>query len=203
MTLHRTKRERRQQIMEAAITCFAEKGFYETSMDDIVKVAGLSKGSLYWYFESKRDLFKSLIEMWFEDLMEGLVEAVDSAPTANQKLSVMVDAVKETVALRPELARAQLEFFAMALRDEEIRGWLRENYAVQREFFARIVEQGIAAGEFRPVPVDAVARMIMAYFDGAWLHQELHEASPDTEAVLEEVKTTVLAVLRAEGQPWR
>lgn len=197
MTLHKTKKERRQQIMEAAITCFAENGFYETSMDDIVKVAGLSKGSLYWYFKSKRDLFKSLIEMWFEEIMDGLMEAVEHAESANEKLSVMVDAVKKTVALQPELARAQLEFFAMALRDEEIQNWLRENYALQREFFAGIVQYGIERGEFRPLPADAVARMIMAYFDGAWLHQELLEARPSTEELLEEVKATVLAVLRA------
>lgn len=197
MTVHKTKKQRRQQIMEAAISCFADKGYYETSMDDIVKAAGLSKGSLYWYFKSKRELFRSLLESWFEEITEGFVEAVAQAESAREKIVVTIDAVTQTVALRPELARAQLEFFAMALRDEDIRDWLRENYASQREFFAGILEEGIASGEFRPVPVDAVARMIMAYFDGAWLHQELNDSSPDMDALLQEVKMTVLAVLEA------
>ena len=54
MATRPTKEERRDQLIQAAITCFGEKGYYETSMDDIVREAGLSKGALYWYFKSKR-----------------------------------------------------------------------------------------------------------------------------------------------------
>jgi len=51
--------ERRAQIIEAALTCFTRKGYNNTTMDDVAAESGLSKGTLYWYFESKDNLLKS------------------------------------------------------------------------------------------------------------------------------------------------
>ena len=49
----RRKEERAPEILEAALACFAEKGFAGTRMDDIARRAGISKGTIYLYFESK------------------------------------------------------------------------------------------------------------------------------------------------------
>jgi AcrR family transcriptional regulator len=196
MTTHRTKEERRSQIVDAAITCFAKRGYYEASMDDIAREAGLSKGSLYWYFPSKRDLFRSLIEAWIAEVMVGLPEAVAACETSGQKLMLIADSIKNTVAIRPELARAQLEFAAQAVRDDEIREWFRVNYVEQRTFLAGILEEGIHSGEFRRVPVDATARLIMAYFDGLFLHREVNDIGDEIDVLLDEAKSTLLDLLR-------
>jgi AcrR family transcriptional regulator len=196
MTTHRTKEQRRSQIADAAITCFAKKGYYEASMDDIAREAGLSKGSLYWHFPSKRDLFKSLLETWIAEVMEGLPEAVAACETNAEKLLLIADSIKNTVAVRPELARAQLEVGAQAVRDDEFREWFRVSYLEQRRFFAGILEEGIRAGEFRPVPVDATARMIMAYFDGLFLHREVNDIGDDVDVLLDEAKSTLLTLLK-------
>ena len=52
-----TLEERRAQILQAASTCFSRKGYHQTTMDDIVEEAGLSKGGVYWHFSSKKELF--------------------------------------------------------------------------------------------------------------------------------------------------
>jgi AcrR family transcriptional regulator len=195
MTTHRTKEQRRSQIADAAITCFAKKGYYEASMDDIAKAAGLSKGSLYWHFPSKRDLFKTLLESWIAEVMEGLPEAVAACRTNAEKLTLIADSIKNTVAVRPDLARAQLEFGAQALRDDEFREWFRASYVQQREFFTGILEEGLRSGEFRAVPVHATARMIMAYFDGLFLHREVNDIGDDVDVLLDEAKSTLFALL--------
>lgn len=59
---------RKAQIMEAALEQFASKGFHSTSVADISKAAGISKGLLYNYFESKEALIKELITHGFEEL---------------------------------------------------------------------------------------------------------------------------------------
>jgi len=196
MTTHKTKQQRRSQIVDAAITCFAKKGYYEASMDDIAREAGLSKGSLYWHFPSKRDLFRSLIEAWIAEVMVDLPEAVAACKTDADKLMVIADSIKKTVAVRPELARAQLEFAAQAVRDEEIREWFRANYVEQREFLAAILREGIESGEFRPVPVDATARLIMAYIDGIFLHREVNDIGDDIDILIDEAKSTLIAMLK-------
>jgi AcrR family transcriptional regulator len=196
MTTHKTKEERRDQIMNAAISCFAEKGYYETSMDDIVRAAGLSKGSLYWHFPGKRELFRSLIESWLAQAIRGLPDRLEQCTTAEQKLGVLMDAGRDTVAVRPELARAQLEFMAQAVRDPEIREWFRNTYVAQRSFLAQILQEGVEQGEFRPIPVDSVARMIIAYGDGMWLHREVNELGDDIGVLIDEVKATLMALLK-------
>ena len=197
MTTHRTKEERREQILSAAITCFAEKGYYEASMDDIAKAANLSKGSLYWHFKSKRELFQGLVERWLQEFTESLGATLEHATTAGEKLNMMIDALKRNAAALPELARAQLEFYALAMRDEEFKAWLHENYATDSQFLESIVKEGIESGEFREVPSGAVARMIMAYLDGALLHREINDPEASASTVLDEVSDTLRILLKA------
>ena len=196
MTTHRTKEERRDQIISAAITCFSEKGYYEASMDEIAKAANLSKGSLYWHFKSKRDLFQSLVERWLQEFTDSLGTTLENAATAGEKLRMMIDAVKSNAAAQPELARAQLEFYALAVRDEEFKAWLQENYAADSQFLESLLRQGIEDGEFREVPVDSAARMIMAYLDGALLHREINDPEATASTVLDEVADTLEALLK-------
>src|SRR5579872_572808 len=52
--------QRRTQILQAAMRCFAHQGYHATSVDDVVRESGLSVGALYSYFPSKEDLFLAL-----------------------------------------------------------------------------------------------------------------------------------------------
>src|SRR5215212_3411144 len=56
------EQQRRDQILTAAMACFARQGYHATSMDDVVRESGLSVGAIYSYFPSKEDLFLSLSE---------------------------------------------------------------------------------------------------------------------------------------------
>ena len=64
---HRPAEERRAQILEAALECFARKGFHAATMDDLVRASGLSKGSLYWHFSSKEEVFLALFEAFTQN----------------------------------------------------------------------------------------------------------------------------------------
>jgi len=83
--------ERKQQIYQAALACFNRKGYYQTTMDEIVVESGLSKGALYWYFDSKKTLFISLLSDFMSPMgqeWEAIVD--DPAMTATQKLKQML-----------------------------------------------------------------------------------------------------------------
>ncbi len=66
MTRHRPTEERRRQILDAARTCILEGGFQSTRVQEIAEAAGLSKGAVYFHFESKRALLEALLEDEFE-----------------------------------------------------------------------------------------------------------------------------------------
>ena len=58
--------ERKQQIMDAALKVFSREGLHTARMDDIAEEAGLSKGALYWYFNSKDKIIASLLTTFFD-----------------------------------------------------------------------------------------------------------------------------------------
>src|SRR5262249_36868566 len=65
VTRHLGADERRKQIRDAALRCFARRGYAATRMEDIVAEAGVSKGAIYWHYESKKALFVDLVTEWF------------------------------------------------------------------------------------------------------------------------------------------
>src|SRR5262245_8349076 len=75
----RRKEARPAEILAAALDCFAEKGFAATRMDDVAARAGVTKGTLYLYFESKEELFKALVRSQLLPNLERL-EAAASMP---------------------------------------------------------------------------------------------------------------------------
>jgi AcrR family transcriptional regulator len=60
--------ERKAALRRAAFACFAEAGFHATTVDDICKHAGVSKGTFYWYFESKEQVFVEILEVWANEV---------------------------------------------------------------------------------------------------------------------------------------
>jgi AcrR family transcriptional regulator len=76
-------RTKKKQLIEAALRCFAKKGFHATSIQDIIEEAGSAKGSLYAYFDSKEDLLLTSLEHVYELVMErftAVAEETDIAP---------------------------------------------------------------------------------------------------------------------------
>ena len=60
----KAKEDKKNQILDAAFSVFVEKGYSETTMDDIVQKSKMSKGAIYHYYNSKKELFLSLIDHW-------------------------------------------------------------------------------------------------------------------------------------------
>jgi AcrR family transcriptional regulator len=78
--------ERKAQILEAAKESFTERGFHKTRMSDIAEASGLSKGTLYWYFESKDAIILSLLERVFEPELQDLKSLLNDDQSAKERL---------------------------------------------------------------------------------------------------------------------
>lgn len=173
MTQHKTKEERRAQILDAAAQCFAEKGYHAASMDELVKSSGLSKGALYWHFKGKREIFRSLLERWMEEYTQALESVVESDVPPREKILTVFRLIEVSGAANPEMLRSQLEFFSVAMRDEEFFEWFRVKYTEIHGLFERILNEGVRAEQFQPMNVTAVARQMAAMIDGAFVQSEL------------------------------
>lgn len=84
-------KEREALILQTAKSLFAEKGFFNTSVSDIVKASKLPVGSIYTYFSSKEDIVKAIIEDGWADLHGRLIERLDAAEDPAEKITLLLD----------------------------------------------------------------------------------------------------------------
>jgi len=191
--------ERKQQIYQAALACFNSKGYYQTTMDDIVAESGLSKGALYWYFDSKKALFISLLDDFMAPMgQEWETIAADVSLTAVEKL-------RRTLGMFGAQFDAMVDFFGVVIEawaqthfDDDVQQLTREMYKPYLALMIRVLEEGIAAGEFRVEDVTATSAVILTLFDGLTLAVGAGMIDLDPKALLAAAETLVLRGLGVE-----
>ncbi len=162
--------ERRHEFIHAADELFREKGYYGTSIEDIIQRVGVAKGLFYYYFESKEDLVDAMIEHLWEETEEKLDRIVeDEGLTALEKFYLYG-------ASRRESKSHQLHFIEVLQRE-------RDSPLVQKmkevgirrtvPVMTRLIEQGVEEGVFdTEYPEEAAeflirgSEMVMTGLDG-------------------------------------
>jgi len=160
--------ERRDQIIQAALACFTRKGYNNTTMDDIVAESGLSKGTLYWYFKGKDDLFKSAILSFFERSFgqEEAIADLEQCPTAAEKLRFLAQVIVGLGEWAKGIFNLFLEFWASSTRREEAARLWTDLLVQYKDLLVGIIEEGIRNGEFRPVDAEPLVWAMMSTYDG-------------------------------------
>jgi AcrR family transcriptional regulator len=147
------KEQRRDDILAAAKAVFAEKGFHATTVADVARAAGISYGSIYWYFESKDALFHALMDNQEEALRDHIEQAVGGL---------------DGEALFRTSVRATFEFFEgdrdvvkLLFRDSLVLGDRFDRHlAGIYEGFVADIEKTIAAAQAAGHVIDAPPRMV-------------------------------------------
>ena len=185
--------ERKEQIYQAALACFNSKGYYQTTMDDIVAESGLSKGTLYWYFDSKKALFIALLADFMEPLNQEWT-AVTSDP-----LMSVVDKLKASMTLFRNQITEMVHFFGIVMEawtqthfDEDVQRLSREMYQPYLALMNEILEEGVAKGELSVEDTRATSAVILTMFDGLTLAIGMGILDQDTESLLDAAERLVL-----------
>src|SRR5436309_3798875 len=89
MTRHLPEQARRDQILAAARTCFIQRGYHPTRMEDIASTAGLSKGGVYFHFQSKQEVFDALVQEEYERSMTVLKNVFESEAPVAEKMQIL------------------------------------------------------------------------------------------------------------------
>lgn len=175
------KQAKRAAITRAATEVFARKGFQGASVDDVAEAAGVSKGTLYGYFENKEELFYATFAAFQAETVAQCEAAMAGESSARDKLTACLMLTVETLQSHIELFPLTLELWAAASS-----GPARERFAVVMEglyrqfrgMTAELIEAGKAGGEFRAdVDAQAVAAWLVGGLDGLmlqyWFDQSL------------------------------
>ena len=160
------RENRINQILSAAFEVFVKKGYSKTTMDDIVVASKLSKGALYHYYGSKKDLFISLIDHWETYTFQDFYDKKSEDKKASDILRFFAKNVIKTVTDKKHAYIAEIEFRAMSIQDGEIRERSNLLYNKLLDLFEKVVAKGIKEKEFKNLDVRKTAMSILAIFQG-------------------------------------
>ena len=160
------KKDRKHQILEAALRIFIIKGYSKTTMDDIVNASNLSKGALYHYYKSKKDLFLSLIDHWEIYTFKDFYKKTSNNKTASDTLRFFGQNVLKTLENKKYAYIAEVEFWALSNQDKEIKERSQLLYDKLLNLFEKVVEKGIKNKEFKNLNIRKTAMVILAVFQG-------------------------------------
>lgn len=159
----RRKDARPQELLAAALDLFVERGFASTRLEDVAKRAGVSKGTLYLYFENKQELFKAVVR---DNIVHSIGEAENSmaasdASSGELLRSLMMQWWEEFGATK--LAGLTKLMMAETNNFPELAQFYNEE-VVQRgnALIASLVERGMRRGEFRQVDPVLVSAILCA-----------------------------------------
>ena len=191
--------QRRLQIVEAAASCFAEKGFHQASMRDIAGTAGVSLGNLYNHFPGKEALIAEFAVME-EQSINTLEQAVDDEPDVSQALACLVTRYLQIVGA-PGEAALTLELSAEAMRNPQFAGAFTGNREKLVGLVCKILARGREKGVFaNSIPVNDEANMILDLVEGRAIRAAFSGEQLGRDADLS-LATVIGKIVSTKGEP--
>lgn len=169
--------ERKSQILDAAMETFSELGFHKARMSDIAETSGLSKGSLYWYFDSKDSIILNLLEKFFEPELKDLRALLTDSRSAEDRLEIYVDRVSTDMVTMLKWMPLVHDFIALAFRKEQVRKAISRYYKMHLEILLSLIQQGLDAGEFQADNAMEASIAIGSILEGTvllWVYDPSH-----------------------------
>jgi AcrR family transcriptional regulator len=160
------REERRSQILDAALTVFSSKGFHATNVSDVAAQAGVSQGTIYWYFDSKEELFTAAMLSVFADFGQEALASLEMCETASEKLRALGRGMEEFVGRVEGIFIMFLGYWASSSSREEAGRFWVDVLVEYKDMIVDIIEEGVGNGEFRPVDAEALVWALMAAYDG-------------------------------------
>jgi TetR/AcrR family transcriptional regulator len=162
------KRERRKEarpgeLLAAALDLFVEKGFAATRAEEVAQRAGVSKGTLFLYFPSKEELFKAVVREHISGTIRDAFSEIDAYPGTNSELvHYLMDQWWERYGATKASGISKL-MMSEAGNFPELSAFYQSEVIIPcHQLIEKVIQRGIACGEFRQVDVEYAVFSILA-----------------------------------------
>ncbi len=159
----RRKQDRPQELLAAALQLFVERGYAATRLEDVAARAGVSKGTLYLYFDGKESLFKSVVRANMLPLLDEAEARVDRHEGSSAEL--LCELIRNWWEAASHTGLKGISKLMMAESGnfpELARFYHAEIIARSDATVVRVLERGMARGEFRRIDAEAMKKVIVA-----------------------------------------
>ncbi|MCK4708886.1 MAG: TetR/AcrR family transcriptional regulator [Gammaproteobacteria bacterium] len=159
----RRKEARPEEILDSALDLFTEKGFNSARMVDVAKRAGISKGTLYLYFESKEVIFQELVKTMISPMVDEAEIAIKQFKGSSTELLDMFVSNWWKGIWNSKLSSIPKLIFSEAGNFPDLAEFYVETIVKRvRGLFKDIIQQGINNNEFKQCDAETAARLLMA-----------------------------------------
>ena len=195
--------DKKKIILMSAVKVLTTKGFYSSTIDDIVAESNMSKGAIYHYYSSKKDVYLAVIDMWEDQTQKLLAPALDEKSSAR--------AIKQLFSLLAKQLKIDGSFFnclptlwAIARHDEDFKKSMQKVYNRFQKFIELIILRGIKSGEFVNLKAKnskTSALSLILNFEGIFWFNIFQSQYVDAEKYIDEVSSYILyAYTKPKGE---
>ena len=192
--------QRRESILRAAQKVFNDRGYATATMEEVASEAGVAKGSVYNYFDSKKALFNQVFQAAMSTMQDSCEDIATSPTSAAVRMEGILDFWFSGLADSKQIGRLVLEYWATAARGQqqsELAEMFQKMYANWRRMLSNVISDGIATGEFAPgIDTPVAASLVLAILDGIHVQSILDVGINVDEQFLAALKKSILTSLK-------
>jgi len=187
--MNKTKRK----IFEASMKLFAEKGYDATSIEEITATVGVAKGTLYYHFSSKEEIFQFLVE-------EGVKLLKNSIAIKTSKLTNSLDKIRAIVLIELKILVKYESFMTIILSDiwgTGPRSKMCRNYVFEYiQMIEEIVEEGIRKGEIIEADANVIASGIFGFVCSSLIYKLRRDKNIELIELYKEIEKSFILKLK-------
>ena len=166
------KNQKRREIAASAMAVFAERGFEAASVREVAVKAGVGKGTIYEYFDSKEELIAISVQIWMENMIEEVESIVGEIQEPERRLRTYVNTMVDSILSDdqiPTLILSIMQYFLTRIHDKVFGEVLRRMFSAGVESISGILIDGMEQGVFRIAgrrEAETIAVNLAAFLDG-------------------------------------
>ncbi len=153
--------QRRYQILDAALEVIVSKGYEGSSISDIVEKSKLSKGAIYWYYSSKKEVYLALVNHWVHRYSPTLNHIIVDNKPASIQLKELFNYFITQYESDQKVFKAVAVFWSLASRDNEFKEKFDTVYSEFLTLIEKIIIKGVKNEEFKNIDTKIAALSIM------------------------------------------
>ncbi|MDL1899945.1 TetR/AcrR family transcriptional regulator [Anaerolineae bacterium CFX9] len=179
----------RSRILDAALDVFSQKGYHDTSVDEIVEQSGTSKGSVYFHFPNKQKLFLALVDKFANLLERRVTENIAQEAVGIRRVDIALRTVLDTFGKYRPLARILLvQAVGLGQLFEEKRMQVHRRFAA---LIRQYLDEAVAQGDIAPVDTEVVSLAWMGAINEVVI-QWVYSGEPDSDRILATLRPMLL-----------
>ncbi|MGA2316236.1 MAG: TetR/AcrR family transcriptional regulator [Thermodesulfobacteriota bacterium] len=185
-----------QRLLKAAIKLFVKKGYKGSSVAEITKEAGLTRGALYCHFETKEHLAREIIKLFEEEYLNMMIDYVGrGGGRASEKLQKMMRFNVWFAGEHPDLCLFMTVISAeMCGSRNRLEPYLKSVYCKWSNFITGILKDGKRAGEFKKeIDPRMMAWVIIGVHDGVLLQKEMNRETIDLQSYTKQFRNLIIS----------